>query len=109
MDANMDDAVEDVVDSQVLEQETPADDVFIAPSIDRTRVFSGESYTYHSAIPKTMAEDIDIECVLGVDEAGRGPVLGMICYKAPAVETNAVQDQWCTLCTTCQSLCIDHY
>ena len=57
-------------------QETPAEDVFIAPSIDASQILDGVSYTYHSRIPAAIASDLQTECVLGVDEAGRGPVLG---------------------------------
>ncbi|KAI9880485.1 MAG: hypothetical protein M1830_002837 [Pleopsidium flavum] len=67
-------------DSQELVLETPAQDVFIAPSISTPKILSGESYTYHSPMPELITDDISIECVLGVDEAGRGPVLGI---KAP--------------------------
>nr|POE53495.1 ribonuclease h2 subunit a [Quercus suber] len=73
----MDDVVEDQIDSQAIASETPANNVFIPPSIDEPHVLTGESYTYHSPIPKTIADDMSIPCVLGVDEAGRGPVLGM--------------------------------
>ncbi len=59
-----------------LAQETPPEDVFIAPSIDRQRLLSGESYTHHSEVPAVVMEDALTEYVLGVDEAGRGPVLG---------------------------------
>jgi len=64
-------------DSQEIVQETPAQDVSIAPSISPPNILSGESYTYHSPIPETITDDMSIECVLGVDEAGRGPVLGI--------------------------------
>lgn len=57
-------------------QETPAEDVFIAPSIHDKDILQGRSYTHHSTIPKAVADDPALECVLGVDEAGRGPVLG---------------------------------
>lgn len=64
-------------DSQDIALETPADDVFRAPSIHSTSILNGASYAHYSAIPKTIADDMATECVLGVDEAGRGPVLGM--------------------------------
>lgn len=67
----------DEPDSQVIEQETPADDVFIPPSIKEDQILAGDSYTHHAAIPQVIVDDVSIECVLGVDEAGRGPVLGL--------------------------------
>ena len=73
----MEDILEDAPqESQDHTQETPVADVFIPPSVQKQRVLSGTSYTYHSAIPKTIKDDVTTECVLGVDEAGRGPVLG---------------------------------
>ena len=62
--------------SQDISQETTARDVFIAPSIHEQAILAGASYTYHSAVPNSIAQDFSSECVLGVDEAGRGPVLG---------------------------------
>lgn len=72
----MEEPQEDMPESQNIALETPAEDVFIPPSIDNARVLSGHSYTYHSAIPGIISADMSTECVLGVDEAGRGPVLG---------------------------------
>ena len=66
------------LDSQDVAQETPAEDVFIAPSIHKQDILLGRSYTHHSPVPEVIATDSSIECVLGVDEAGRGPVLGII-------------------------------
>ena len=62
--------------SQDINQETTARDVFIAPSIHEQAILAGASYTHHSTIPDGIAQDLSSECVLGVDEAGRGPVLG---------------------------------
>ena len=76
----MDDTLEDRDDAPDLTQETPAEDVFIAPSIDHQRLLNGESYSHFSAIPSQLLEDKSIEVVLGVDEAGRGPVLGPMVY-----------------------------
>lgn len=66
----------DEPDGQIVEQETSAENVFIAPSIHIDHILAGSSYTHHSALPNVIAKDMDTECVLGVDEAGRGPVLG---------------------------------
>ena len=62
--------------TQDIGQETTTRDVFIAPSIHEPAILAGASYTHHSAVPGGIAQDFSSECVLGVDEAGRGPVLG---------------------------------
>ena len=64
------------IDSQEIAQETPAEDVFIAPSIHEEDILAGRSYTHHTSLPEQIAGRKSTECVLGVDEAGRGPVLG---------------------------------
>jgi ribonuclease H2 subunit A len=76
----MDEMADDQPEIQDVLQETPAADVFIPPSIHRNLVLAGDSYTHHSAIPETIQQDMSTECVLGVDEAGRGPVLGPMVY-----------------------------
>lgn len=76
----MDETMEDTQESQEIAQETPADHVFMAPSIDKDQITAGVSYTYMSPIPEVVKADMSTECVLGVDEAGRGPVLGIIAH-----------------------------
>ncbi|KAI9695543.1 MAG: hypothetical protein M1820_008556 [Bogoriella megaspora] len=67
------------LDSQQLAEETPSENVFVAPSIDRAEILDGVSYSYYSPIPELLNHDGE-GCVLGIDEAGRGPVLGPMVY-----------------------------
>ena len=48
----------------------------LPPSVDLTKPLTS-SYSYHSVIPQTLFDD---EVILGVDEAGRGPVLGILVF-----------------------------
>lgn len=75
----MDEPIEDIVESQDLADETPVDNIFMPPSIKKQDILAGTSYTHMSPIPENIREDMSTECVLGVDEAGRGPVLGITC------------------------------
>ncbi|KAI4255755.1 MAG: hypothetical protein LQ352_002406 [Teloschistes flavicans] len=64
-------------DSQDIALETPPKDVFNAPSIHQDELLQGTSYTHHASTPDIIKNDLSRDCVLGVDEAGRGPVLGI--------------------------------
>ena len=65
-----------------IDEEVTASVVLTPPSIHHNDLVTGASYAHYTPIPKLIASSNGTECVLGVDEAGRGPVLGPMVYGA---------------------------
>lgn len=71
-----------------MEDEIPASEVFTPPSVrhHQDSLLCGRSYAHYSEVPElirtneSLESDAGTPCVLGVDEAGRGPVIGPMIY-----------------------------
>lgn len=83
-EASMPPSVED--DQPELSEDIPVRAVLTPPSIHHESLISGASYAHYTEIPSLVTTLKDgtpgTECVLGVDEAGRGPVIGPMVYGA---------------------------
>src|SRR4051812_26799890 len=75
-----------IIDSESDINEPSAEQIslaFLPPSILHPEIIRGSSYTFQSAVPDVIKNDPTAAVTLGVDEAGRGPVLGKLLLCIP--------------------------
>jgi ribonuclease H2 subunit A len=75
-------ALDSQPDAASSEPQPTTSTTFVPPSIHRETLLSGTSYSHYTPLPPVLSKDPATEVCLGIDEAGRGPVLGSMVYAA---------------------------